>query len=171
MGCKCPGGGKGCQFRYRRCANKKRCRKRCKSGVPHCPWFTKNRNPHNGTRIHNTGPKRPGNKEGGHHWGGKYVGHGHGPGQWRDVCIELYDGYASDFGNGCLFLFDPAYKATNISYECCRTIKEISDACYCDCCYNDAAGDCIHAPPACRPGRCNPTWHPPDPVCPWQGPQ
>merc|ERR1712142_819942 len=66
--CKCPGGGKGCQFRYKRCLNGLKCRKRCKSGVPHCPWFTKNRNPHNGTRIHNTGPNRPGNKLP-HNWG------------------------------------------------------------------------------------------------------
>merc|ERR1711942_566799 len=72
--CKCPGGGEGCKFRYRQCKNGQKCRKRCKSGVPHCPWFTKNRNPHNGTRIHNTGPNRPGNKEGGHHWGGNFVG-------------------------------------------------------------------------------------------------
>ena len=68
--CKCPGGGKGCQFRYRRCDNGQKCRKRCNSGVPHCPWFTKNRNPHNGTRIYNIGPERPGNKEGGHMWPG-----------------------------------------------------------------------------------------------------
>merc|ERR1711939_1212698 len=32
--CKCPQGGDGCQFRYKVCANKQKCRKQCKSGVP-----------------------------------------------------------------------------------------------------------------------------------------
>merc|ERR1712142_44807 len=72
--CKCPGRGKGCQFQYRRCSNGKKCRPRCRSGVPHCPWLTKNRNPHNGTRIYNTGPNRPGNKKRGHDWGIKHLG-------------------------------------------------------------------------------------------------
>merc|ERR1711862_514986 len=70
--CKCPGGGEGCKFRYRRCGKGQKCRKRCKSGEPHCPWFTKNRNQHNGIRKFNTGAERPGNKEGGHHWGKCY---------------------------------------------------------------------------------------------------
>merc|ERR1712142_340542 len=73
--CACPGGGKGCAFVHRRCANGDKCHRQCKTGQPHCPWFTKNRNPHNGTRIHNAGPRRPGNKEGGHHWGKDYPGH------------------------------------------------------------------------------------------------
>merc|ERR1712025_519545 len=63
--CKCPGGGEGCQFHYKRCANGQKCHKGCKSGVPHCPWFTKSRNSHNGIRQYNTGANRPGNKRGG----------------------------------------------------------------------------------------------------------
>merc|ERR1712142_11257 len=51
--CACPGGGKGCAFVHRRCANGDKCHRQCKTGQTHCPWFTKNRNPHNGTRIHN----------------------------------------------------------------------------------------------------------------------
>merc|ERR1719370_1076632 len=65
--CKCPQGGDGCQFRYKVCTNGQSCRKQCKSGVPHCPWATKNRNKHNGIRDYNTGDNRPGNK--GHNWG------------------------------------------------------------------------------------------------------
>jgi len=72
--CACPGGGKGCAFVHRRCANGDKCHRQCKTGQPHCPWFTKNRNPHNGTRIHNAGPRRPGNKEGGHNWQGDFPG-------------------------------------------------------------------------------------------------
>merc|ERR1712179_580828 len=70
--CKCPGGGEGCQFHYRRCANGQKCHRQCKSGVPHCPWFTKNRNKHDGIRVYNTGDNRPGNK--GHNWGPAYDG-------------------------------------------------------------------------------------------------
>merc|ERR1712106_696648 len=65
--CHCPGGGKNCQFRYKVCDNGQHCRTRCRAGEPHCPWATKNRNPHNGVRDHNAGANRPGNK--GHNWG------------------------------------------------------------------------------------------------------
>merc|ERR1711862_775838 len=72
--CSCPGPGTGCAFRYRRCANGKSCRRQCNKGQPHCPWFTKNRNRHDGIRIHNDGDNRPVNKEGGHNWGGDFPG-------------------------------------------------------------------------------------------------
>merc|ERR1712128_367787 len=65
--CHCPGGGKNCQFRYKVCDNGQHCRTQCRAGEPHCPWATKNRNPHNGFREHNAGANRPGNK--GHNWG------------------------------------------------------------------------------------------------------
>merc|ERR1712183_664077 len=70
--CKCPGEGKNCQFHYKKCGNGQGCRKACRSGVPHCPWFTKNRNKHDGIRTYNTGDNRPGNK--GHNWGPDYPG-------------------------------------------------------------------------------------------------
>ena len=63
----CPGGGKGCQFHYKVCDNGQGCRKQCRSGEPHCPWATKNRNKHDGIRTHNAGDSRPGN--GPHQWG------------------------------------------------------------------------------------------------------
>ena len=65
--CHCPGGGKGCQFHYKVCDNGQGCRKQCRSGEPHCPWATKNRNKHDGIRTHNAGDSRPGN--GPHQWG------------------------------------------------------------------------------------------------------
>merc|ERR1711862_165144 len=34
--CSCPGGGKNCAFRFKRCANRKSCVTQCKKGVPHC---------------------------------------------------------------------------------------------------------------------------------------
>merc|ERR1711970_1307800 len=70
--CKCPMGGDGCQFRYKRCSNGQSCRKQCKSGVPHCPWWTKNRNKHDGIRTYNTGANRPGNKA--KNWGPGFAG-------------------------------------------------------------------------------------------------
>merc|ERR1712025_253062 len=170
--CKCPGGGESCQFHYRRCANKKKCHKRCKSGVPHCPWFTKNRNPHNGIRKHNTGPNRPGNKEGGHHWGANYTGnvpfpHGFGSGHH---CERLYKNYG-----GCRFLYVLG-KRSKISRECCKRYRKFRNArCKCDCCYDDST--CVHHGPACNvPTGSTPTctsdtitWT--GPVCPWQGDQ
>ena len=63
--CHCPG--KGCQFHYKVCDNGQGCRKQCRSGEPHCPWATKNRNKHDGIRTHNAGDSRPGN--GPHQWG------------------------------------------------------------------------------------------------------
>merc|ERR1719369_1599320 len=65
--CVCPGGAKNCQFHYRVCGNGQGCRKMCRKGQPHCPWWTKNRNKHDGIREFNTGDSRPGNK--GHNWG------------------------------------------------------------------------------------------------------
>merc|ERR1711887_480249 len=78
--CGCPGGGKNCQFRYKVCGNRQKCRKPCKSGVPHCPWATKNRNKHDGIRVYNTGDKRPGNRLP-HHWGPTYKGNQAFPGK------------------------------------------------------------------------------------------
>merc|ERR1711970_1542920 len=60
--CECPGKGKNCQFRYKVCGNGQSCRTQCRSGVPHCPWATKNRNKHDGVKTYNTGDNRPGNK-------------------------------------------------------------------------------------------------------------
>merc|ERR1712098_372544 len=65
--CSCPGGGKNCAFRFKVCANRKSCVTQCKKGVPHCPWWTKNRNKHDGIRNFNTGARRPGNRLP-HHW-------------------------------------------------------------------------------------------------------
>merc|ERR1712126_344941 len=45
---------------------------RCAKGQPHCPWWTKNRNKHDGIREFNTGDSRPGNK--GHNWGPDFAG-------------------------------------------------------------------------------------------------
>ena len=70
--CVCPGGGKNCQFHYRVCGNGQGCRKMCRKGQPHCPWWTKNRNKHDGIREFNTGDSRPGNK--GHNWGPDFAG-------------------------------------------------------------------------------------------------
>merc|ERR1712228_1054956 len=70
--CVCPGGGANCQFHYRVCGNGQGCRKMCRQGQPHCPWWTKNRNKHNGIREFNTGDSRPGNK--GHNWGPDFAG-------------------------------------------------------------------------------------------------
>jgi len=72
--CSCPGPGTGCAFVHKRCANGDKCHRQCKTGQPHCPWFTKNRNKHDGIRIFNTGDHRPGNKEGGHNWQGDFPG-------------------------------------------------------------------------------------------------
>merc|ERR1712183_884786 len=61
------------KVRFNTCApDGKKCHHQCKSGVPHCPWFTKNRNKHDGIRVYNTGDNRPGNK--GHNWGPAYDG-------------------------------------------------------------------------------------------------
>merc|ERR1719312_595379 len=57
----------GCEYDELKCPNGQ-------GKAPHCPWFTKNRNPHNGIRTYNDGPNRPGNKEGGHNWGGDFPG-------------------------------------------------------------------------------------------------
>merc|ERR1712133_60220 len=70
--CVCPGCGKNCQFHYRVCGNGQGCRKMCRKGQPHCPWWTKNRNKHDGIREFNTGDSRPGNK--GHNWGPDFAG-------------------------------------------------------------------------------------------------
>merc|ERR1712244_197572 len=70
--CSCPAGGKNCSFRYRVCGNGQACRKMCRMGQPHCPWFTKNRNKHDGIKTYNAGAMRPGNK--GHNWGPDFVG-------------------------------------------------------------------------------------------------
>merc|ERR1711915_211780 len=70
--CVCPGGGANCQFHYRVCGNGQGCRKMCRQGQPHCSWWTKNRNKHNGIREFNTGDSRPGNK--GHNWGPDFAG-------------------------------------------------------------------------------------------------
>merc|ERR1712189_110710 len=61
-----------CQFHYRVCGNGQGCRKMCRKGQPHCPWWTKNRNKHDGIREFNTGDSRPGNK--GHNWGPDFAG-------------------------------------------------------------------------------------------------
>jgi len=79
--CDCPGPGENCQFHYRKCANGQGCRKPCRSGVPHCPWFTKNRNKHDGNKVYNTGAERPANRPEGHHWGPKYKGNQAFPGK------------------------------------------------------------------------------------------
>merc|ERR1712121_95977 len=70
--CVCPGGGKNCQFHYRVCGNGQGCRKMCRKGQPHCPWWPKNRNKYDGIREFNTGDSRPGNK--GHNWGPDFAG-------------------------------------------------------------------------------------------------
>merc|ERR1712002_202409 len=70
--CGCPGGGKNCQFRYKRCKNGQSCRKQCNKGEPHCPWFTKNRNKHDGIKTYITGDNRPGNKA--KNWGPGFAG-------------------------------------------------------------------------------------------------
>ena len=70
--CSCPAGGKNCSFHYRVCSNGQGCRKMCRKGQPHCPWFTKNRNKHDGNKEFNKGEMRPGNK--GHNWGPYYIG-------------------------------------------------------------------------------------------------
>merc|ERR1711872_65644 len=165
--CKCPGVGNSCKFYKRRCANNKKCRKRCKAGRPHCPWFTKNRNPHNGTRIYNTGPNRPGNKEGGHHFGVKYTGND----PKRKEALEGYNYCKALFDvNGCSFLYDDPTDAI----KCCFNWRFRNEHCKCDCCYDDPS--CIRQGPACNvpdgPPFCLPaniTW--PPPVCPWRGPQ
>merc|ERR1711970_1498930 len=77
----CPGPGKNCQFHYKRCGNGQSCRKPCRSGVPHCPWWTKNRNKHDGNKVYNTGINRPANRPEGHHWGPTYTGNQAFPGK------------------------------------------------------------------------------------------
>merc|ERR1712142_178382 len=73
--CKCPGGGKHCLFKFRRCPDGSKCHYRCRDHKqPHCPWWTKDRNEHDGIKIYNTGIRRPGNFPEGHHWGPDYAG-------------------------------------------------------------------------------------------------
>jgi len=178
--CKCPGGGNSCKFYKRRCAKNQKCHKRCKSGVPHCPWFTKNRNPNNGPRKYNTGDKRPKNKPGGHNFGKLFPGNVAG-------IFELTE-EQNDF---CWDTFSNAtynYTCSTFLYEndkqfgpCCYNDEIRNNHCKCDCCYRDAPPPytCIALGPLCNfPRRLenNPNCYVPGPVwgtpvCPWQGNQ
>jgi len=107
--CKCPGDGNSCNFYKRRCANNQKCHKRCKSGVPHCPWFTKNRNPLNDPSKYNSGRNKVH-----HNWGPGIAGNDPDIFDFDKFCFKQWVSHGS---MDCSFLS----KNKDLKKICCST--------------------------------------------------